>query len=72
MHKFKHAVRPEQLTDPRRSREHIPHVRAVALQRVKHAADLLDCIRREHIFDDQKAVASELLTLPEIKTHHRG
>ena len=68
---FKYAIRPEQFTDSRRSREHIPYVRAVALECVEHGADLLDCICRENILDDQKAVASELLMLFGIETHHR-
>jgi hypothetical protein len=68
---FKYAVRPEHLTESRRSRKHIPYVRSVALQRDEHGADLLDCIYRENILDDQKAAASESLMLLRIETHDR-
>ena len=67
---FKYAIRPEQFTDARRSRN-VHYVRAVALECVEHGADLLDRINRENILDDQKAVASELLLLLGIETHHR-
>ena len=67
---FKYATRPERLTDARGSRKHVPYVRAVALECVEHAADLLDYIHRENILDDQKTVASELLPLLGIEMHH--
>jgi hypothetical protein len=67
---IEYAMRPEQVADSRRSREHIPYVRAIASERVEHGADLLDCVCHENILDDQKAVASELLMLLGSERHH--
>jgi len=67
---FKHAIRPKQFADSRSSRQHIPYVRAAVLEYVKCRADFLDGIHRKNILDNQKTVASELLMLLSIETHH--
>ena len=70
-HQFKYTIRPKQLADSRSSRQHIPYVRSAVLECVKCRAEFLDGIKRKNILDDQKTVASELLMLLTIETHHQ-
>ena len=68
---FKDTIRQKQFADSRSSRQHIPDVRAVALECVKCRADFLDGINRKNILDDQETVVSELLMLLPIDTHRQ-